>query len=152
MFLLSFKWVKRAWEPTEAELLENFGLDAVVFMCIFIFGRYDYIAAIRISYFNSSKPRNGQFNVLVRSIPVIAGRRIRTRPIRYKKLVCLKSKKNTQQNSKRGCCLGICERNVDQYEKKLEYMEGIMRTEQRSVAGKEVPAAFVYLSLVLVLQ
>ncbi|KAL6503060.1 hypothetical protein OROHE_023962 [Orobanche hederae] len=57
----------------------------------------------------------------------------------YKKLVCLKSKKNTRQNSKRGCCLGICERkskNIDQYEKKLDDMEGNMRTEQRSVAGK----------------
>ncbi|KAL6581114.1 hypothetical protein OROMI_007037 [Orobanche minor] len=57
----------------------------------------------------------------------------------YKKLVCLKSKKNTRQNSKRGCCLGICERkskNIDQYEKKLDNMEGNMRTEQRSVAGK----------------
>ncbi|KAL6555884.1 hypothetical protein OROHE_007158 [Orobanche hederae] len=57
----------------------------------------------------------------------------------YKKLVSLKSKKNTRQNSKRGCCLGICERkskNVDQYEKKLDDMEGNMRTEQRSVVGK----------------
>ncbi|KAL6579365.1 hypothetical protein OROMI_009581 [Orobanche minor] len=33
--------------------------------------------------------------------------------------------------------------NVDQYEKKLDDMEGNMRTEQRSVAGKEVPAACV---------
>ncbi|KAL6519590.1 hypothetical protein OROHE_017410 [Orobanche hederae] len=57
----------------------------------------------------------------------------------YKKHVCLKSKKNTRQNSKRGCCLGICERkskNVDQNEKKLDDMEGNMRTAQRSVAGK----------------
>ncbi|KAL6556852.1 hypothetical protein OROHE_006728 [Orobanche hederae] len=37
---------------------------------------YDYIAAMRISYFYSSKPRPGQFTVLVRSIPVIAGRSI----------------------------------------------------------------------------
>ncbi|KAL6570328.1 hypothetical protein OROMI_014842 [Orobanche minor] len=57
----------------------------------------------------------------------------------YKKLVCLKSKKNTRQNSRRGCCLGICElksKNVDQYEKKLDDMEGNMITEQRSAAGK----------------
>ncbi|KAL6584178.1 hypothetical protein OROMI_003467 [Orobanche minor] len=57
----------------------------------------------------------------------------------YKKLVCLKSKKNTRQNSKRGCCLGIYERkskNIDQCEKKLDDMEDNMRTEQRSVAGK----------------
>lgn len=36
-FLSSFSWVKRAWEATEAELLENSGLDAVVFMRIFVF-------------------------------------------------------------------------------------------------------------------
>ncbi|KAG6396079.1 hypothetical protein SASPL_142218 [Salvia splendens] len=35
--LSSFSWVKRAWEATEAELLENSGLDAVVFMRIFVF-------------------------------------------------------------------------------------------------------------------
>lgn len=34
----SLKWVKRAWQPSEDELLENSGLDAVVFMRIFIFG------------------------------------------------------------------------------------------------------------------
>lgn len=34
----SVKWVKRALQPSEDELLENSGLDAVVFMRIFIFG------------------------------------------------------------------------------------------------------------------
>lgn len=37
------------------------------------FQEYDYIAARRISYFYSSKPRPGQFTVLVRSIPVTPG-------------------------------------------------------------------------------
>lgn len=37
-FMSSLKWVKRAWQPSEDELLENSGLDAVVFMRIFIFG------------------------------------------------------------------------------------------------------------------
>lgn len=37
-FFSSLVWVKRAWEPTEDELLQNSGLDAVVFMRIFIFG------------------------------------------------------------------------------------------------------------------
>ena len=37
-FFSSFSWVKRAWQPTENELLENSGLDAVVYMRIFIFG------------------------------------------------------------------------------------------------------------------
>lgn len=36
--LSSVKWVKRAWQPSEDELLSNSGLDAVVFMRIFIFG------------------------------------------------------------------------------------------------------------------
>ncbi|KAL8471634.1 hypothetical protein ACS0TY_029042 [Phlomoides rotata] len=141
----SFSWVKRAWQPSEDELLANSGLDAVVFMRIFIFGlrvfrfavvvgiflllpfnymgnqlnmdftdlpnkslesfsisnvddgsnrlwihfsaiyvftavvcyllyfEYDYIAARRVSYFYSSKPRPSQFTVLVRSIPVTSG-------------------------------------------------------------------------------
>ncbi|KAL1538737.1 CSC1-like protein HYP1 [Salvia divinorum] len=249
-FFSSFKWVKRAWQPTENELLENSGLDAVVFMRIFIFGlrvfrfaaivgifillpfnymgnqltidftdlpnksletfsisnvddgsnmlwvhfsavyiftvvvcyllysEYDDIAALRLSYFYSSKPRPSQFTVLVRSIPVTAGRSFsetiesffseyypstylshsvihRTGKLQglvnkadkaYKKLVHLESKKYTPQNSKRGCCLGICGRKaerVDQYEKKLEDVEGDMRAEQLSLAGKEVPAAFV---------
>lgn len=33
-----FKWVKRAWRPSEEELLANSGLDAVVFMRIITFG------------------------------------------------------------------------------------------------------------------
>lgn len=37
-FFSSLKWVKRAWQATENELLENSGLDAVVFMRIFVFG------------------------------------------------------------------------------------------------------------------
>ncbi|XP_051118756.1 CSC1-like protein HYP1 isoform X2 [Andrographis paniculata] len=36
--LSSFKWVKRAWKPSEDELLANSGLDAVVFMRIITFG------------------------------------------------------------------------------------------------------------------
>ncbi|XP_057769572.1 CSC1-like protein HYP1 isoform X2 [Salvia miltiorrhiza] len=147
-------------------------------VCYLLYSEYHDIAALRLSYFYSSKPRPSQFTVLVRSIPVTAGRSFsesiesffseyypstylshsvihRTGKLKglinkadkaYKKLVHLKSKKSTQQNSKRGCCLGICGRKaerVDQYEKKLEDMEGNMRTEQLSVAGKEVPAAFV---------
>ncbi|KAL0332101.1 UNVERIFIED_CONTAM: CSC1-like protein HYP1 [Sesamum calycinum] len=143
--LSSFKWVKRACQPSEEELLANSGLDAVVFMRIFTFGlkvfrfagivgicillpfnymgnqlnidftdlpnkslesfsisnvddgsnrlwihfaavyiftavvcyllyyEYDYIASKRIAYFYSSKPRPGQFTVLVRSIPATSG-------------------------------------------------------------------------------
>lgn len=36
--LSSLKWVKEAWKPSEDELLENSGLDAVVFMRIITFG------------------------------------------------------------------------------------------------------------------
>lgn len=42
-FFSSFNWVKRAWQPTEDELLQNSGLDAVVFMRIFIFGLVEKI-------------------------------------------------------------------------------------------------------------
>jgi len=35
--LPSAGWVKRAWEPSEEDLLENSGLDGVVFMRIFTF-------------------------------------------------------------------------------------------------------------------
>lgn len=57
----------------------------------------------------------------------------------YKKLVHLKSKNDTQQSSRRGCCLGIFGskyERVDDYEKKLEDVEGNMRSELSSVVGK----------------
>ncbi|PIN03358.1 hypothetical protein CDL12_24117 [Handroanthus impetiginosus] len=248
--LSSVKWVKRAWEPSEDELLSNSGLDAVVFMRIFVFGlrvfrfagivgifillpfnymgnqlnidftglpsksletfsisnvddgsnrlwihfsavyiftavvcyllyyEYDYISAKRIAYFYSSKPQPNQFTVLVRSIPTTSGTSFsetiesffsefypntylshsvvrRTSKLKglineadkvYKRLVHLKSKNNTQQRFKRAGFMGLFGRRVDlldHYEKKLEDMEGNVRTERSSVAGKEVPAAFV---------
>lgn len=57
----------------------------------------------------------------------------------YKKLVHLKSKNDTQRSSRRGCCLGIFgskSERVDDYEKKLEDVEGNMRSERSSVVGK----------------
>ncbi|GFP91757.1 CSC1-like protein hyp1 [Phtheirospermum japonicum] len=246
----SFKWVKRAWQPSEDELMLNSGLDAVVFMRIFIFGlrvfrfagvvgifillpfnymgnqlnidftdlpnksletfsisnvddgsnrlwihfsavyiftavvcyllyfEYDYIASKRIAYFYSSKPRPGQFTVLVRSIPVSSGQKFsesvesffskyypstylshsmvrRTSKLKglinetdkvYKRLVRVKTKNYPQERYKRSGFLGLFGPRVDlqdHYEKKLEDMEGDLRTERSSVAGKEVPAAFV---------
>lgn len=50
----------------------------------------------------------------------------------------LKSKKSTRRNSG-GCCCGIFGRKyerLEDYEKKLEDMEGNMREVQSSVAGK----------------
>ncbi|KAI3452270.1 hypothetical protein Pfo_008935 [Paulownia fortunei] len=248
--LSSVKWVKRAWQPSEDELLSNSGLDAVVFMRIFIFGlrvfrfagivgifillpfnymgnqlnidftdlpnksletfsisnvddgsnrlwihfsavyiftavvcyllyfEYDYISSKRIAYFYSSKPQPNQFTVLVRSIPASSGRSFsesvesffseyypstylshsvvrRTRKLKglineadkvYKRLVHLKSKNYPQQRFKRAGFMGLFGRRVDllgHYEKKLEDMEGNVRTERSSIAGKEVPAAFV---------
>ncbi|KAL0343855.1 UNVERIFIED_CONTAM: CSC1-like protein HYP1 [Sesamum angustifolium] len=248
--LSSFKWVKRACQPSEEELLANSGLDAVVFMRIFTFGlkvfrfagivgicillpfnymgnqlnidftdlpnkslesfsisnvddgsnrlwihfaavyiftavvcyllyyEYDYIASKRIAYFYSSKPRPGQFTVLVRSIPATSGRSFsesvesffseyypstylshsvvrRTSKLRglvneadkvYKRLVHVKSKKHPQQRFKRAGFMGLFGRKLtllDHYEKKLEDVEGNVRTERSSIAGKEVPAAFV---------
>ncbi|KAL2240393.1 UNVERIFIED_CONTAM: CSC1-like protein HYP1 [Sesamum indicum] len=248
--LSSVKWVKRAWQPSEDELLANSGLDAVVFMRIFTFGlrvfrfagivgicvllpfnymgnqlnidftdlpnkslesfsisnvddgsnrlwihfaavyiftavvcyllyyEYDYIASKRIAYFYSSKPRPGQFTVLVRSIPATSGRSFsesvesffseyypstylshsvvrRTSKLKglmneadkvYKRLVHVKSKKHPQQRFKRAGFMGLFGRKVDlldHYEKKLEDVEGNVRTERASISGKEVPAAFV---------
>ncbi|CAA0828396.1 CSC1-like protein HYP1 [Striga hermonthica] len=248
--LSSFKWVKRAWQPSEDELLSNSGLDAVVFMRIFIFGlrvfrfagiigifvllpfnymgnqlnidftdlpnksletfsisnvddgsnrlwihfsavyiftavvcyllyfEYDYIASRRIAYFYSSKPRPSQFTVLVRSIPVSSGQKFsesvesffskyypstylshsvvrRTSKLKglinkadkvYKRLAHVKTKRHPQERFKRAGFLGLFGRRVDlqdHYEKKLEDMEGNLRTERSSIAGKEVPAAFV---------
>ncbi|KAL7100942.1 hypothetical protein ACP275_08G026200 [Erythranthe tilingii] len=248
--LSCFRWVKRAWQPTEDELLSISGLDAVVFMRIFIFGlrvfrfavivgifillpfnymgnqlnidftdlpnksletfsisnvddgsnrlwihfsaiyiftavvcyllyyEYDYIASKRIAYFYSSKPRPSQFTILVRSIPASPERSFgesvetffseyypstylshavvrRTNKLKglindadkaYKKLVHLKSKKDSQQSSKRTCFMGLFRKKVDlldHYEKKLEDIEGNVRTERTSAVGKEVPAAFV---------
>ncbi|KAG8384669.1 hypothetical protein BUALT_Bualt04G0142000 [Buddleja alternifolia] len=246
----SVKWVKRAWQPSEDELLSNSGLDAVVFMRIFTFGfrvfrfavivgifillpfnymgnqlnidftdlpnksletfsisnvddgsnrlwihfsavyvftavvcyllysEYDYISSKRIAFFYSSKPRPNQFTVLVRSIPTTSGRSVsesvesffreyypstylshsvvrRTSKLKglineadkvYKRLRHVKSKKYTQQRFKRSGFMGLFGQKVDlldHYEKKLEDMEGNVRTERTSVAGKEVPAAFV---------
>ncbi|KAJ9705628.1 hypothetical protein PVL29_003613 [Vitis rotundifolia] len=87
-------WVRRAWQPSEEELLSSSGLDTVVFMRIFIFRlwihfcsvyivtvwvcyllyyEYKYISLKRIAYFYSSKPQPHQFTILVHSIPVSAG-------------------------------------------------------------------------------
>lgn len=57
----------------------------------------------------------------------------------YRRLVHLQSKNDTQRSSNRGCCFGICGRKaerVDDYEKKLENMEGNLRSERSSLAGK----------------
>ncbi|XP_057769565.1 CSC1-like protein HYP1 isoform X2 [Salvia miltiorrhiza] len=43
-------------------------------VCYLLYSEYDYISALRISYFYSSKPRPSQFTVLVRSIPVTSGK------------------------------------------------------------------------------
>ncbi|KAL6520411.1 hypothetical protein OROMI_032591 [Orobanche minor] len=248
--LSSFKWVKRAWQTSEDELLSNSGLDAVVFMRIFIFGlkvfrfagivgifillpfnymgtqlnmdftdlpnksletfsisnvddgsnrlwihfsaiyiftavlcyllyfEYDYIASKRIAYFYSSRSRPSQFTVLVRSIPVSSGEKFsesvenffseyypstylshsvvrRTSKLKrlineadkvYKSLVHVRTRKYSQQRFKRAGFMGLFGRKVDlldHYEKKLEDMEGNLRTERSSIVGKEVPAAFV---------
>ncbi|KAL6553030.1 CSC1-like protein hyp1 [Orobanche gracilis] len=248
--LSSFKWVKRAWQTSEDELLSNSGLDAVVFMRIFILGlrvfifagivgifillpfnymgtqlnmdftdlpnksletfsisnvddgsnrlwihfsaiyiftavlcyllyfEYDYIATKRITYFYSSRSRPSQFTVLVRSIPVSSGEKFsesvesffseyypstylshsvvrRTSKLKrlineadkvYKSLVHVRTRKYSQQRFKRAGFMGLFGRRVDlldHYEKKLEDMEGNLRTERSSIAAKEVPAAFV---------
>lgn len=64
----------------------------------------------------------------------------------YKKLARLKSSNQTNQKFTRSGFLGIFGKKVnmlDHYEKKLENIEENVRTEQSSVFGKEVAAAFV---------
>ncbi|KAL5739116.1 hypothetical protein ACOSQ2_028296 [Xanthoceras sorbifolium] len=243
-------WVKRAWEPSEEELLSTLGLDAVVFIRIFIFSlkvfifggiigiffllpvnfmgnqlsydfsdlpnksldsfsisnvnngsnrlwvhfcaayvftgvvcyllhyEYSYISSKRVSYFYSSKPEPHQFTIAVRSIPVSSGSSVseivenffkeyhhstylshsvvrRTNKIQelinetdklYRRLVFLKSSKDSQQTFKREGFLGLFGRKVnllDHFEKKLEHLQDNVRMEQSSLAGKEIPAAFV---------
>lgn len=63
----------------------------------------------------------------------------------YKKLVHLKSKTYSQQGSKRAGFMGLFGQKVDlldHYEKKLEDIEGNVRTERSSAAGKVI--IFVY--------
>ncbi|EPS71647.1 hypothetical protein M569_03112, partial [Genlisea aurea] len=246
----SLKWIKEAWMPSEDELLLHCGLDAVVFMRIFVFGlrvfrfaviigvfillpfnylgnqlnvdltnlpnksleafsisnvddgssrlwihfaavyvftavvcyllyfEYDDIASKRIAYFYSSKPKPSHFTILVRSIPTASGSSLsenverffhqyypttylshttvrRTSKLKeliaqankqYKELSRMKSKSPSEQRFRRSGFLGIFGKKVnlvDQYEKKLEDIEGNVRTERSFTAGKEVPAAFV---------
>ncbi|KAL6287828.1 hypothetical protein ACE6H2_012218 [Prunus campanulata] len=245
-------WVKRAWQPSEDELLSVTSLDAVVFMRIFIFSlrvfgfagivgvlillpinylgsqldvdfdfsdlpnksldsfsisnvndgskwlwvhfcavyifsgvvcyllhyEYSYISSKRYAHYYSSKPQPHQFTILVRGIPVSSGSSCsetverffteyypstylshavvrRTNKLQrltsdaeklYRRLVHLKSETKPQQRSRRDGFCGLFGRKVDvldQYGKKLENLEDNVRTEQLSVAGKEVPAAFV---------
>ncbi|KAK8652508.1 hypothetical protein V6N13_126539 [Hibiscus sabdariffa] len=242
-------WLKRAWQPSEDELLSIAGLDAVVFMriftfcvkvffiacvigifillpvnfegnqltvdfsnlpnktlesfsisnvndgsnwlwvhfcaayvftivvCCLLYYEYNYISSKRIAYFYSSKPQPQQFTILVRSIPAQSGSSFsevvdnffteyhpstylshtmvrRTSKIQsllndaeklYRTLGRLKSK-NTRQRYKREGFLGLFGRKVDvvdHYEKKLEDIEDNVRLEQSSLAGEEIPAAFV---------
>ncbi|XP_021812464.1 CSC1-like protein HYP1 isoform X3 [Prunus avium] len=245
-------WVKRAWQPSEDELLSVTSLDAVVFMRIFIFSlrvfgfagivgvlillpinylgsqlnvdfdfsdlpnksldsfsisnvndgskwlwvhfcavyifsgvvcyllhyEYGYISSKRYAHYYSSKPQPHQFTILVRGIPVSSGSSCsetverffteyypstylshavvrRTNKLQrltsdaeklYRRLVHLKSETKPQQRSRRDGFCGLFGRKVDvldQYGKKLENLEDNLRMEQLSVAGKEVPAAFV---------
>ncbi|CAJ1832623.1 unnamed protein product [Sphenostylis stenocarpa] len=64
----------------------------------------------------------------------------------YKRLTQLKSKDDAPQRHRRDGCLGLFGHKVDMldhYEKTLGNIADNVRIEQSSVAGKEVPAAFV---------
>ncbi|KAJ9173253.1 hypothetical protein P3X46_016410 [Hevea brasiliensis] len=64
----------------------------------------------------------------------------------YRRLARIKSENHSKQNFKRDGFLGLFGRKVnllDHYEKKLEDLEDNVRMEQYSLAGEEVPAAFV---------
>ncbi|PON96344.1 Calcium-dependent channel [Trema orientale] len=242
-------WVRRAWQPSDEQLISTLGLDAVVFtrifvfslkvfafagvvgvfillpvnflgnqldydfsdlsnksldsfsisnvndgsnwlwvhfcaayiftgvVCYFLYYEHCYISSKRIAYFYSSEPKPHQFTVLVRGIPVSSGSSCsetverffteyhpttylshavvrRTSKLRglisdaekmYRNLAHLKLAQSGQRFRRDGF-LGIFGRKVnilDKYEKKLEDLEDNMRMEQSSLAGKEVPAAFV---------
>lgn len=242
-------WVTRAWRLSEEELLSICGLDAVVFMRIFIFSvrvfafagvvgilillpinylgtqlsddssdlssksldsfsisnvndgsnwlwvhfcaayvltgvvcyllyyEYRYISSKRIAYFYSSKPQPHEFTILVRSIPLPSGsscsetvesfftenhsstylsHSVVRRTSKLQTLISDAEKLNrklahlltndTPQRFRRVGFLGLFGRKVDildHYEKRLEALEDSVRLEQSSLAGKEVPAAFV---------
>lgn len=53
--LPSAGWVKRAWEQSEEELLENSGLDGVVFMRVFTFRYTGTFMRLRVSFFRLKK-------------------------------------------------------------------------------------------------
>ncbi|RDY00136.1 CSC1-like protein HYP1, partial [Mucuna pruriens] len=64
----------------------------------------------------------------------------------YKRLTQLKNKDNSPQRHRRDGCLGLFGHKVDMldhYQKTLGDIADNVRIEQSSVAGKEVPAAFV---------
>ncbi|XP_058081972.1 CSC1-like protein HYP1 isoform X2 [Magnolia sinica] len=92
--LPSTGWVRTAWQLSEEELLSASGLDAVVYMRIFIFRlwvhfcsaylitgvvcfllyyEYNYISSKRLASFYASRPQSHDFSVLVRGIPVTSG-------------------------------------------------------------------------------
>ncbi|KAE9590340.1 hypothetical protein Lal_00028003 [Lupinus albus] len=64
----------------------------------------------------------------------------------YKRLTHLKSKKDVPQRHRRNGCFGVFGPKIDtldHYERRLGNIEDNVRTEQSSVAAKDVPAAFV---------
>ncbi|KAK2419972.1 CSC1 protein HYP1 [Trifolium repens] len=64
----------------------------------------------------------------------------------YKKLTNLKQKNDAPKRQTREGCMGLCGPKVDildHYERRLGIIEDNVRTEQSSLASKEVPAAFV---------
>jgi hypothetical protein len=50
-------WVKKSWDPTEDDILHSSGLDAVVFLRIFIFGSVSF-STLKILKTSSSPPPN----------------------------------------------------------------------------------------------
>ncbi|CAN1163006.1 CSC1-like protein HYP1, partial [Linum perenne] len=95
MLLPSAGWVRCAWQLSEDDLLSRSGLDAVVFMRIFVFrlwvhfsaayiftgvvcyllyNEYDYISLKRIDWFYLCAPQPHQFTIVVRGIPSLSER------------------------------------------------------------------------------
>ncbi|XP_010258239.1 PREDICTED: CSC1-like protein HYP1 [Nelumbo nucifera] len=99
------------------------------------------------SFFTEYHPATYLSNLVVHRTKKLQGL-IKDAKMLYKRLLHLRSKDSNQQKLMRDGFLGLFGRKVnpiDHYEKKLEDLEEHVRMEQSnlSVAGEEVPAAFV---------
>ncbi|XP_052722788.1 CSC1-like protein HYP1 isoform X5 [Vigna angularis] len=135
-------WVKQAWEPSEDDFLSSSGLDAFVFMRIFIFslkvfavgGVIGMFVLLPINYagsqlsddsdfqhksldsFSISNVNNGSNRLWVHFSAAYVFTGIVCYLLYYKlykKLTNLKQKNDAPKRHRRDGCLGICGRKVD---------------------------------------
>ncbi|RWW16280.1 hypothetical protein BHE74_00005451 [Ensete ventricosum] len=129
--LPSAGWVRRAWQPSEDELLNSCGLDGVVFNRIFIFRLWVHFSA---AYFITGVVCYLLYATDTENL--------------YRRITHLKSRPSSSQNQSHTGFLGLFRKNGDlmgHYEKKLEDLKQNVRLQQSdtSTGREEVPAAFV---------